>query len=51
VPAEHAPEGIAVSPGQSGPATKEDCKRGSWSRFGFKNQGQCVAAVNHGPQP
>jgi uncharacterized membrane protein len=34
---------------QSEPATKDDCKRGGWRQFGFHNQGQCVAFVNHQP--
>jgi hypothetical protein len=29
------------------PQTKEDCKKGGWKEFGFKNQGQCIKAVNH----
>jgi hypothetical protein len=34
----------------STPASKEECKHDGWQRFGFKNQGQCIAFVNHGPQ-
>ena len=34
----------------STPASKEECKHGGWQRFGFKNQGQCIAFVNHAPQ-
>jgi hypothetical protein len=30
-----------------GPQTKDDCNNGGWLNFGFKNQGQCVAFVNH----
>jgi hypothetical protein len=26
----------------------EQCKHGGWQQFGFKNQGQCIAFVNHG---
>lgn len=26
---------------------KEQCKRGGWLRYGFHNQGQCVAFVDH----
>jgi hypothetical protein len=33
------------------PASKDDCKNGGWRRFGFKNHGQCVAAVNHRNEP
>lgn len=29
------------------PQTKEDCKKGGYREFGFKNQGQCIKAVNH----
>jgi len=29
------------------PQTKEDCKKGGFREFGFKNQGQCIKAVNH----
>ena len=34
----------------STPASMEECKHGGWQRFGSKNQGQCIAFVNHGPQ-
>jgi hypothetical protein len=30
--------------------TCSECKHGGWQRFGFKNQGQCIASGNHGPQ-
>jgi hypothetical protein len=33
----------------STPASKEECKHGGWKQFGFKNQGQCIAFVNHRP--
>jgi hypothetical protein len=29
------------------PTTKDQCKGGGWKQFGFKNQGQCIAFVNH----
>jgi len=29
----------------SDPVTKDDCKKGGWEAFGFKNQGQCVRFV------
>jgi hypothetical protein len=33
----------------STPASKEECKRDGWRNFPqFKNQGQCIAFVNHG---
>ena len=43
------PEGIAVTPAQV-PANKDQCKNGGWRNFPqFKNLGQCIAFVNHGP--
>jgi hypothetical protein len=27
---------------------KDQCKGDGWKQFGFKNQGQCIAFVNHG---
>ena len=30
------------------PRTKAQCKNGGWKQFGFKNQGLCIAFVNHG---
>lgn len=27
------------------PETKDDCKKGGWEAFGFRNQGQCVSSV------
>lgn len=27
------------------PATKDDCKKGGWERYGYRNQGQCVSSV------
>jgi hypothetical protein len=32
---------------QEGPQTKAECKNGGYKEFGFKNQGQCLKAVNH----
>ena len=34
-------------PGPTGPTSKDDCKNGGYESFGFKNQGQCIKAVNH----
>lgn len=34
------------------PVTKADCKNDGWKKYGFKNQGKCVAwvnASNHNP--
>lgn len=28
------------------PETKNDCKKGGWKEYGFKNQGQCIKFVN-----
>ena len=30
---------------------KDACKNGGWQAAGYKNQGQCVSAVNHGATP
>ena len=40
---------ISVVDAQPSPRTKDQCKSGGWAQFGFKNQGQCIAFVNHGP--
>ena len=33
----------------SAATSKEDCKRDGWKRYGFHNQGRCIAAVQaHG---
>ena len=29
------------------PQSKEECKKGGYEEFGYKNQGQCIKAVNH----
>jgi hypothetical protein len=32
------------------PISKDQCKDGGWRNFPqFKNQGECIAFVNHGP--
>jgi hypothetical protein len=31
----------------SSPTTEEDCQNGGYAKYGFKNQGQCIKAVNH----
>ena len=36
--------GVALA---DSPTTKEDCKNGGYVKYGFKNQGQCIKAVNH----
>jgi DNA-binding beta-propeller fold protein YncE len=47
VDAGFAPAALAVSPAvaQPVPTSIDQCKHGGWRRFGFKNQGQCVAFV------
>lgn len=32
----------------TGPQTKDDCKKGGWEQYGFKNQGQCVRYIETG---
>ena len=39
---------ISVVDAQPSPTTRDQCKGGGWAQFGFKNQGQCIAFVNHG---
>ena len=29
------------------PQSKEECKKGGYEEFGYKNQGRCIKAVNH----
>jgi hypothetical protein len=40
---------IAVVDGQPPPTSRDDCRDGRWQTFGFANQGQCIAFVNHRP--
>jgi DNA-binding beta-propeller fold protein YncE len=48
VTAGDGPLEIAVTP--LGLSSKDQCKDGGWRNFPqFKNQGQCIAFVNHGP--
>jgi DNA-binding beta-propeller fold protein YncE len=43
------PAAVVVSPPPRVPTSKEQCKNGGWRNFAqFKNQGQCIALVNHG---
>jgi hypothetical protein len=39
---------FTVVDAQPPPTTNDQCKDGGWKQFGFKNQGQCIAFVNHG---
>jgi len=32
------------------PTRKSQCKKGGWRQFGFRNQGQCIRFVQHGPK-
>ena len=44
------PFAVAVSPAPRVPTSKEQCKNGGWRNFPqFKNEGLCIAFVNHGP--
>lgn len=45
-----APAGVALAtdgPDGTMPTSKEQCKKGGWKDFGFKNQGECVSWVTH----
>jgi hypothetical protein len=42
---------IVVTDSHAFPTSKEQCKKGGWASFGFRNQGQCVAFVERGPKP
>ena len=36
---------VTVVDAVPGPTNAEQCRRGGWEQFGFRNQGQCIAAV------
>jgi hypothetical protein len=41
-------QGLGSEPPPTGPPEdKQACKKGGFREFGFKNQGQCIKAVNH----
>lgn len=41
-------QGLGEEPPPAGePEDKQACKKGGYEEFGFKNQGQCIKAVNH----
>jgi hypothetical protein len=42
---------ITVVDAPSFPTSKQQCKNGGYTSFGFKNQGACVAFVQRGPKP
>jgi hypothetical protein len=37
------PGEVIVHDAQPVPTSKNQCKKGGWQQFGFKNQGDCVA--------
>jgi hypothetical protein len=39
--------GVGEPPPTEQPQSKEECKKGGYEEFGYKNQGQCIKAVNH----
>lgn len=41
---------VTVTDAPPAPTRKNDCEKGGYERFGFKNQGQCVAFVQRGPK-
>lgn len=43
-------DALVPEPGDGGDVLAFEGQHGGWQRFGFKNQGQCIAFVNHGPQ-
>jgi hypothetical protein len=43
-------ESSLPAPTPVAPTTKNQCKNGGWREFGFRNQGQCIRFVTHGPK-
>ena len=41
--------GVVITDVPALPITKDQCRHGGYAQFGFKNQGLCIAFVNHGP--
>ncbi len=39
---------VEFTVGPIDPTSKNDCKKGGWETFGFRNQGQCIKFVNTG---
>jgi hypothetical protein len=33
----------------AGPTSKDECRDGGFAQLGFRNQGQCIRSVTHGP--
>jgi hypothetical protein len=42
---------LVVVDAQPVPTSKEQCRHGGYARFGFRNQGQCIAFVERGARP
>jgi hypothetical protein len=38
---------LVVADAQPVPTSKDQCEHGGWHDFGFKNEGECIAFVNH----
>jgi hypothetical protein len=32
------------------PTSRADCQHGGWRNLGFRNQGQCIQSLGHGPR-
>ena len=43
---------LTVVDAQPFPTSKDQCKNGGWRNYPqFKNQGECIESVQHGPDP
>ena len=42
---------LVVTDAPTRPATEGECRDGGWARYGFNNQGQCIAYVERGAKP
>ncbi len=40
------PSRIVITWLEASPTSKDQCKKGGWRDFGFRNQGQCIRSVN-----
>jgi hypothetical protein len=40
--------GLVMKFNSADPQTKEDCKKGGWENYGFKNQGECIRFIETG---
>lgn len=43
-------DGIVVTDARPFPTIQKQCRHGGWRRYGFPNQGRCVAFVRRGPR-